>query len=152
VKFQAVILILFALLSSGCGGWDANTPGVTKDPEQSAKEAFPDIPDGQQAADMRIEGEKLFKRFGCGTCHSTGEERNGLMGPPLAGVGDRHLPENDNDPLETRRWLVKHIKDPIAFPGMYHDKPEYKGTHMPPNPRISDEDLAALVEFLWHLR
>lgn len=149
---RVTVLVFVGFLVSACGAWtSANTPGVTKDPEESAEQAFPDIPDGQQAVDLRLKGEKLFMRFGCGSCHSVTDERQGLMGPPLAGVADRHLPEHDNNALEARRWLVKHVKDPISFPGLYHDKPEYKGAHMPPNPRISDEDLRALVEFMWHL-
>lgn len=150
---QLTILITLALLTAACGAWaSGNTPGVTKDPELAAKAAFPDVPEGQEAVELRLKGKKLFTRFTCATCHSTTNERMGLMGPPLAGVSERHLAANDGDELKTRRWFVKHIKDPMAFPGLQHDKPEYERTHMPPNPRISDEDLRALVEFLWRLR
>jgi hypothetical protein len=61
------------------------------------------------------------------------------------------LARHDNDSLQARRWLVKHIKDAPRFPGEFAGHPDYPGV-MTPNPRISDEDLRALVEYLWTLR
>jgi hypothetical protein len=63
----------------------------------------------------------------------------------------RALEQHDHDALEARRWLVKHIKDPARYPGQFAGHPDYPG-FMVPNPRLTDEDLAALVEYLWTLR
>ena len=147
---KRLLMMLSALLLTGCPP-AGNQPGVTSDPEQSALNAYPDIPDSSQAMADAERGGKLFRQFTCLSCHSTDGERRNLAGPPLGGVSDRTLARNNNNSLEARRWLVKHIKDPGRDPGEYAghaDDPNF----MTPNPRITDEDLRALVEYLWSLR
>lgn len=147
---RAAILLL-ALLCAGCMD-STNVPGVTADPEQSAANAFPDIPSSTEAMQLVEAGRKAFRGLGCESCHSITADRSGLMGPPLGGISDRVLARQDHDPLKARRWLVMHIKDPAKYPGAHVGDDAYRGTHMPPNPRVPDHDLRALVEFLWTLR
>ena len=152
MKLPAYLLICgVGLLAAACLD-SGNIPGVTADPDASAKVAFPEVPAAGDAMKLKERGSKLFQGLGCQSCHSTTDDRSGLMGPPLGGVSDRVLERNDHDPLKARRWLVMHVKDPLMHPSPFADQPEYRGTHMPPNPRVTDEDLRALVEFLWTLR
>ncbi|MCB9894552.1 MAG: cytochrome c [Planctomycetes bacterium] len=144
-------MLALGLACAGCLD-SGNIPGVTTDPEAAAKAAFPELPPAAEATQLKDRGSKMFNGLGCQSCHSTTHERNGLMGPPLGGVSDRVLERKDHDPLKARRWLVMHIKDPLMYPSPFADQADYKGTHMPPNPRVTDEDLRALVEFLWALR
>jgi cytochrome c2 len=148
---RILALILSTLLVAACTD-NANTPGVTKDPEASAKAAYPKVPDASKAGELIDRGQKLFKSLTCQQCHSTGPERSGLSGPPLGGYADRALQKQDSDPLKARRWTVKHIKDPRKYPGQFAGTDEYKGTFMTPFNRITDEDLRALVEYLFSLR
>ncbi len=150
--FRVAVFPVLLLVCTGCSSWyDSNRPGVTKDPEKAAENSFPDVPDSDEARKLIEQGERIFRTAACASCHSTTSERMGLQGPPLGGVADRHLPENDNDPLETRRWMVKHIKEPQEYPGAFHDSREYPNI-MPPGRHLADEDLRALVEYLWSLR
>ena len=146
-----LICLVFLCLLAGCLE-NSNVPGVTRDPEESAKTAYPDLPDSSQAVELIERGEKLFRGLTCEQCHSTGSERNGLMGPPLGGLSDRIIEQEDNDPLEARRWTLKHIKDPAKYPSKFAGQDDYRGAHMTPFPRITDEDLRALVEYLFSLR
>jgi mono/diheme cytochrome c family protein len=139
-----------ALVVAGCPDY-SNQPGLTADPEQAALNAYPDIPAGEQAMQDAERGAKLFKQATCISCHSTEGDRRNLAGPPLGGVSDRVLARHDNDALKARRWLVKHIKDAPSYPGEFAGHPDYPN-FMTPNPRLTDEDLRALVEYLWTLR
>jgi cytochrome c2 len=145
---RLALLLLFLL--AGCP-ISTNQPGVTADAEQAALNAYPDIPDSSQAMADSERGSKLFRQFTCHSCHSTDDERRNLAGPPLGGVSDRVLERQNNNSLEARRWLVKHIKDPAKYPGEFAGHTDYPN-FMTPNPRITDEDLRALVEYLWSLR
>lgn len=145
-------LLVLTLICVGCSSWyDGNREGVTRSPEKAAEAAFPDVPASGEAQELIRQGERVFRTGACASCHSTTTERSGLQGPPLGGVADRHLPLNDNDPLETRRWMVKHIKEPQDFPGAFHDSPDYPNI-MPANRHLTNEDLRALVEYLWSLK
>ncbi|MCA8910363.1 MAG: cytochrome c [Planctomycetes bacterium] len=143
--------LLSALLLAACTD-NANIPGVTQDPEASAKAAYPDVPPAEEANELIDRGQKLFKGLTCEQCHSTGPDRSGLAGPPLGGYADRALEHQDHDPLKARRWTVKHIKDPRKYPGSFAGTDEYRGTFMTPFNRITDDDLRALVEYLFSLR
>jgi cytochrome c2 len=110
------------------------------------------VPSAEETLKLEPTGKSLFVRAGCAACHSITKERAGLVGPPLGGLADRVLARHDNDDLEARRWLVKHIRDPITYPSPYKSEPAYKNTHMPPQHGITDEDLRALIEYLWMLR
>ncbi|MBX3458753.1 MAG: cytochrome c [Planctomycetes bacterium] len=150
--------LTFAMLGFACM-WlaascmpPANTPGTTRNANAAALAVYPQAPAAEEALELSRQGKPLFQRFGCAACHSVTQERQGLMGPPLAGVSDRVLARHEYNELEARRWLVKHIRDPQGFPSPFKDEAAYKNTHMPPNSGIRDEDLRALVEYLWLLR
>ena len=147
----ALLLIAIGLFVAGCLD-SGNVAGVSPDAESAAASAYPELPSASDAMKLKEDGSKLFRGLGCQSCHSMTPERSGLMGPPLGGVSDRVLTRQDNDPLKARRWIVMHIKDPVMHPSPYAKDDAYRGTHMPPNPRLPDADLRALVEFLWTLR
>lgn len=130
----------------------SNQPGITRDANAAAGAIYPESPAAEQTLELSQKGKPMFQRFGCAACHSVTTERQGLMGPPLAGVSDRVLARHEYNDLEARRWLVKHIRDPQGHPSPFKEDPAYKNTHMPPNTGIRDEDLRALVEYLWLLR
>jgi hypothetical protein len=50
------------LVLAGCVD-SSNQPGITPDPEESAKLAFPDIPDSAAAMANAERGSKLFRSF-----------------------------------------------------------------------------------------
>jgi mono/diheme cytochrome c family protein len=146
----ACLSALFALAACAPpeGGW----PGVTEDPRQAALTIYPELPPTQEILELREQGSRLFPRFGCAACHSPDDERRGLLGPPLGGVLERNLPRWEYSDLETRRWMVRHIRNPQEFPGVMAEHPDYARLHMPPHSRISDADMKALVEYLASLR
>lgn len=76
---------------------------------------------------LAVEGEKLARSRGCAGCHKI-KGQGGTTGPSLDGIKSRR----DDEFL--RKWL----KNPQAV------KP---GTTMP-NPRLNDEQIRALLEFL----
>jgi mono/diheme cytochrome c family protein len=131
-------------------GSDGNRPGITSDPEKAAIAIYPEIPSAEESLRLIEDGKKYFTAFSCAGCHSTTNDRAGLQGPPLGGTPVRYTQKNDDDELEARRWLVKHIKSPQDYPGIYFNTEEYPN-FMPPNQNISDADLKSLVEFLWSL-
>ncbi len=137
---------------AACGqSYGGNMPGVTSDPEKAAVAIYPENPSTEESRAMLEDGENFYTAFSCAGCHSTSSDRSGLVGPPLSGVGARYLARNDKDELKAKRWLVKHIKSPAEYPGIYFQTEEY-GNVMPANKNISDADMKALVEFLWTLR
>lgn len=143
-------MALFAALQAGCN-MDSEHPGVTSDIEEAAIRVYPSVPTPEESVELAQQGKPLMRRFVCESCHSLTDERSGLLGPPLGGVAERVLARHDHDDLEARRWLVKHIRNPQAYPSPYRDDPAYR-SHMPANHRISNDDMRALVEHLWLLR
>ncbi len=146
----ATLTLASATVATSCN-WDTNTPGVTRNAKLSAENAYPEVPPPQETLQLADRGKPMFQRFACASCHSTSADRSGLLGPPLGGVATRVLDRMDHDELAARRWMVMHIKDPIKYPSPFKQDPDYRGAHMPPNPRISDDDMRALVEYLWLL-
>jgi len=145
-------LACLALALAACGGAANTDPlAMVKYREKQAVEAYPAVPSAADGAKMRDQGQPIFRAAGCEVCHSTARDRKGMTGPPLGGISERMLAEHNNDPLEGRRWLYKHIRDPGRFPGQHAGKSEYSGAFMPPNDRLKDDELRALIEFLWHL-
>jgi cytochrome c551/c552 len=130
---------------------DAENPGVTRDVEQAALNAYPELPSAEETVALAQAGAPMFQRFGCASCHAISDSRSGLLGPPLGGIAARVLERHEYDELESRRWLARHIRDPRLSPSPYKDEPAYRGAHMPTHPRLSDADLKALVEYLWLL-
>lgn len=148
---RLVFAALLATLAAGCN-FDAEHPGVTSDIEEAATIIYPEVPGVDETVELSRQGQPLFRRFVCESCHSISDERSGLLGPPLGGIAERVLARHEHDDLEARRWLVMHIRDPQAYPSPYKQDPDYRGAHMPPNHRISNSDMKALVEYLWLLR
>jgi len=144
-----VVVILASLLLAACGPGDPEAGKRVA--EASALAAYPELPKPGDVPALQAAGKPIFKAAGCETCHSSSHDRNGLMGPPLGGVAETVLAQHKGDPLEARRWMVKHIRDPQRFPGQHAGTDDYRGSAMPPNGMLKDADLRALVEFLWHL-
>lgn len=119
---------------------------------QKAEQVYPKLPEPEAAAKLAEHGGKLFNAQACGSCHATGTARGGLMGPPLGGVGPATAARHGGDELAARRWMYKHIRDPLAWPGPLHGTDEYKASAMPGYRGLQDQDVSALVEFLWTLR
>ncbi|MDC1142145.1 cytochrome c [Planctomycetota bacterium] len=149
---KILLLIVFGSLTLvACGfGAGGNQPGITSDPDKAALAIYPSAPTAEETLALKEEGKDFFTAFGCASCHSTTGERASLQGPPLAGTANRYTQRNDGDELEARRWMVKHIKQPQDFPGVFFNTEEYPN-FMPPNRNITDADMKALVEFLWSL-
>jgi mono/diheme cytochrome c family protein len=66
-------------------------------------------------------GERIFRRYGCGGCHSIGEEHEPTrVGPELIGIGDKPVQlldfgERDDLPRTLPDWLAAKISDPRSF-------------------------------------
>lgn len=66
-------------------------------------------------------GERIFRRYGCGGCHSIGDEHGpARVGPELVGIGDKpvHLldfGEREHLPRTLPDWLAAKISDPRSF-------------------------------------
>lgn len=94
---RVTIVALFALL------WLVNSCGTASKRQAAAlTRGNPD------------RGASTISRYGCGSCHSIPgiAGANGLVGPPLGGIGDREyiagiLP---NQPVNLMRW----VRDPRA--------------------------------------
>ena len=87
-------------------------------------------------------GRVLIREYGCGACHTVPGVRSatGLVGPPLANIGDRtdlagQLP---NTPDTMKRW----IRTPQLIEG---------GTAMP-NMNVSEDDARDIAAYLYTLR
>jgi len=74
-------------------------------------------------------GKTLYRQEGCFMCHQLDGE-GGKVGPDLTVEDTRG---------RTREWLIGHFKDPPAYT---------PGSVMPPFKNLTDEQLAALSEFL----
>lgn len=144
-------LTLAVLCASACGGGTGDANAATRYIEQAAATSLAAVPGAEESASLRETGRNVFRGSGCEMCHSITRQRNGMAGPPLGGISERMLERYSNDALEGRRWLFKHIRDPRRFEGPFANSPDYRGAFMPPNGQIKDEELRALVEFLWHL-
>jgi cytochrome c551/c552 len=142
-----------ALAAAACGGGGSNRDpqAMTRHIEEQSRAAYPALPGADESATLRERGRGIFKAAGCELCHSTSRERKGMSGPPLGGLAEVMPGRHDNDALEARRWLYRHIRDPQRFAGPHAGTPEYRGAFMPPNTRLNDDEMRALIEFLWHL-
>jgi cytochrome c5 len=142
-------LALLALFACAC--FESNPNAARDSAESLAKAAYPAVPDVNEIPALRTTGQRMFGASSCEMCHSTTRERKGLAGPPLGGISGRVLERFKGDPLESRRWLVKHIRDPHAFPSPFAGSEDYRNAAMPPNGRLREKDMQALVEYLWSL-
>ncbi|WP_199561897.1 c-type cytochrome [Micromonospora deserti] len=87
-------------------------------------------------------GMRLIEYYGCGTCHTVPGVRgaDGLVGPPLAGIGDRSYlgGQLTNNAINMQRW----IRDPQAVA---------PGTAMP-SLGVTEADAQDLTAFLFTLK
>jgi cytochrome c2 len=142
--------IAFAL--AACGG-NVNMPqNRPASGDEGAAKAIAELPSADDQKRLAQTGAEVFKKFGCGNCHSRTNERQGLSGPPLGKTAERHLTRQKSDELATRRWFYSHIRNPIGHPGLYHDDGAYSGTKMPAFPQPTDEEMRALIEYLMAMR
>lgn len=151
MKILMTVCVAASLWVTGCGPAAGNSSVQRDEINQAAERIYPDVPGTEESSELIERGEKFFRQSGCESCHSTRDARMGLMGPPLGGVGTRVRQRQEGSELEARRWLIRHIKSPQLFPSPYTQDEQYSGTHMPPYNHFRDEDMRALVEFLWSL-
>jgi cytochrome c2 len=89
-------------------------------------------------------GERIFKRYGCGGCHSVGDQHDRIrIGPELIGIGDKAVRfldfgERDDLPPTLPDWLAAKISNPRSFRA---------GLKMP-GFNFESEDLQAVVTAL----
>jgi mono/diheme cytochrome c family protein len=93
------------------------------------------------------EGEKLYRKFGCGGCHqiSGGDDRV-RIGPELTGIGEKPVEQLDfgergDLPRTLPDWLAAKITEPRSF---------YSELKMPV-PALAPEEVQALVTALLSL-
>ncbi|MBZ0136244.1 MAG: cytochrome c [Planctomycetes bacterium] len=154
VRFTVCLSALLVIVVVGCAptGNPGNEEMQRAELEQAGMRIYAALPEDSAKAALIEQGQKMYRTAGCESCHSTRQDRLGLQGPPLGGVSKRVMARQDDDALEARRWLVKHIKSPRLYPSPYKDDEAYHGTFMTPYNQFRDEDMRALVEFLWSLR
>lgn len=146
-----MVLILFALLASGCGGGKpesetaAPSASSTPAPGATGTSAIPAVSpydSGPRAAESPVDearaevGEKLFQTKICSTCHAFGKK---VTGPDLAGVSQRR----------TQLWLEHQIlhpevmtkEDPIARELFV------KHSLQMPNQKLTEDEARAVIEY-----
>jgi mono/diheme cytochrome c family protein len=123
------------LIAGGCKKSDNSTPN----PGPSAQ-AGP--PTGVAETGPHAAGKRAFNSNGCVNCHSIGggaaaatSGKGRMKGPDLAIVA--------RDPEHTPEWLTEYIRNP---------KSKKTESRMPPQSRISDDDLRSVVEYLSSLK
>lgn len=87
-------------------------------------------------------GKVAIEKYSCGTCHEISGVPNarGLVGPPLDGVGSRHIIGGylANEPQNLERWL----QDPQGVaPG-----------NAMPNMGVTDQDARDIAAYLYTLK
>lgn len=77
---------------------------------------------GALAGGDPAQGKAAIRKYGCGTCHTISGVRaaNGLVGPPLAGIGNRVYVAGvlPNTPDNLIRWIrfPQHVDPLTAMP------------------------------------
>lgn len=97
-------------------------------PKLDARRAAP-AATGKSPSELIGYGETLYRQEGCFMCHQLRGE-GVKVGPDLTVEGTRG---------RTDEWLIGHFKDPPAYTS---------GSIMPPFKNLTDEQLAALTDFL----
>lgn len=96
-----------------------------------------------RAPDRKSEGARLFRKHGCGACHTVrGTSASGSVGPDLTHVGSREALGAGvlaNDEAGFRTWLTS----------VHQLKPE---VHMPHFSILPSSDLDVLTRYLEHLQ
>lgn len=151
-SLRLILALSILLLLAGCGGNSTAPENRAASGDEGAAKAIPSLPPETDQRALAASGADVFKKYGCGNCHSRTSERQGLSGPPLGITAERHLTRQKNDELGTRRWFYSHIRNPQGHPGLYHDDGAYSGTKMPSFTQLSDDEMRALIEYLMTLR
>jgi len=102
-------------------------------------------------------GKKLFKKKGCGACHTAKQMRTkGTAGPELSGFGTKtelafylvHDMRHVEGPHTKLQWEWEHFKDPQKItPGNPHANPPQPPTIMP-NFGLTDEETDQLTTLM----
>ena len=131
--FGVLIVCVFAVFVAGCGGGDPDEMKRELSGSVSNKQAK----SAQEYYDKSVE---LARLNGCWACHHV---EHGLVGPSWLAVSEHYK----NDP-NAREWLVNKVKK--GGSGVWNDVTS--GAVMPPNsPRVSDEHIYELVDFILSL-
>ena len=146
-----VVFMMF-LLCSACGGNIAAPASNATGGDEGASKLITAVPAAEDQRQLAEAGAGVFKKYGCGSCHSRSLQREGLGGPPLGDAAKRHLTRQAGDELAARRWFVAHIRNPAGHPGSFHGDGAYAAVKMPAYNQIADEEMRALVEYLMTLR
>lgn len=85
-----------------------------------------------QAAPDAAEVQEILKKNACLACHAVDKK---ILGPAYREIADKH-----KDDANAADVLTQHVRDGSV--GVWGQVP------MPPNPAISDEDLAKVVEWV----
>jgi cytochrome c len=131
--FPAVLLLLIAVLVQGCNGGD---------PEQMKRELAASMSNKKASSaqayyDRSVE---LARMNGCWNCHHVD---NDLIGPAWRRVSERY-----KDDPNARAWLIEKVKH--GGSGVWNSSTS--DAVMPPNsPRVSDQDIGELVDFILSL-
>ncbi|NIQ56658.1 MAG: c-type cytochrome, partial [Gammaproteobacteria bacterium] len=84
-------------------------------------------------------GERLFRTFGCGSCHTHPDVPADRLAPNLAGEGDRVLDT----------WLTDYLSDPVPIrpagprPGEGGQMPDF---------RLTEQEVELVAEYLMSQR
>ncbi|MCC6573729.1 MAG: c-type cytochrome [Planctomycetes bacterium] len=138
-------------LLSACGGGNgapANNVPVGPKPDFGAAIIFAAAPTDDDVAELAQKGRDVMGKYNCISCHSLGDKREALNGPPLGKVGARYRTRHKDDLQAASIALFNHVRDPEAYPGFFHGDPAYSGQKMPAYPQITDPELRLLVHFL----
>jgi cytochrome c oxidase subunit 2 len=111
----------------------------------AAEMALAGAPRGEKPS-LASQGEQLFGRNGCKTCHATtaAERVAASIGPPLYGLFGRSVPlENGYSVVAEEQYLRRSILEPMAetVSGYRPVMPTYAG-------RLSEEDVMKMVAFI----
>ena len=125
--------------SQFCGTSHASMGGRVVVMEQAAYERW--LAGATPGAPMATQGEELFERFGCATCHRA---NNTGRGPTLAGVANSTVElEGGGTAVADREYLRQSILDPAAkvVRGYKPVMPVFRG-------QLTPDQVAQLVEYI----
>ena len=128
-----MVLCTFVASLTSCGGGDPNEMKRKLTVSMSNKKAK----SAQEYYDKSVE---LARLNGCWTCHHVDKD---LIGPSWRAVSERY-----KDDPNARQWLIDRVKHGSS--GDWSNTTS--GAVMPPNsPRVTDEDIGELVDFILSL-
>lgn len=89
-------------------------------------------------------GKAMFEKLACMGCHSTGEQVDGMYGPPLKGIlGKRREFTDGTSAVANEKYLRESILDPPVkhVKGYSGEMPSYVGI-------VSDSDLESIILYI----